>query len=104
MPISEPNHIETSVGCIASAVDILGKKWTALILRDLMGGPKGFCELERSVRRINPRTLSKRLDDLEKQGIISDFRAARHYQLTAKGAALLPILKQMAAWGNEYPS
>lgn len=94
--------LEPTVGCIASAVSVLGSKWTALILRDLMGGPKRFCELERSVGSINPRTLSQRLTILEKQQIIVGCEG--HYALTKKGEDLLPILKQMAAWGTKYPS
>ncbi len=93
--------LEPRVGCIASAMSVLGNKWTALILRDLMSGPKGFCELMRSVGNINPRTLSQRLDTLEKQNII--LGQDGHYQLTDKGDDLLPILKQMAAWGTKYP-
>ncbi len=94
--------LEPKTGCIASAMNVLGQKWTALILRDLMCGPKRFCELERSVGQINPRTLSQRLDDLESQGIISS--DSGHYLLTDKGLDLLPILRQMAAWGIKYPA
>lgn len=101
------SKIEPQVGCIASAMNIIGNKWTALILRDLMSGSKRFCELEKSVGNINPRTLSQRLDDLEAEGIIS--RQSFHevpprceYTLTSKGKDLLPVLKQMAAWGNKY--
>lgn len=95
--------IEPSIGCIASAMEILGHKWTALILRDLMPGPKHFCELQDSVGRINPRTLSQRLDYLQLKDIVicSDNNS---YSLTDKGRALLPILQQMARWGTKYPS
>ena len=101
--------IETKAGCIASAMHIVGNKWTALILRDLFSGPKRFCELEKSVGSINPRTLSQRLDDLEASGIISKASFAEvpprtEYSLTEKGEDLLPILKQMAAWGKKYGS
>jgi DNA-binding HxlR family transcriptional regulator len=99
--------LEPHVGCIANAMQIIGNKWTALILRDLFGGPKRFCELEKSVGNINPRTLSQRLDNLEEQGIISRRSFAEvpprtEYTLTAKGRDLLPILKQMAAWGTKH--
>lgn len=99
--------IEPKVGCIAGAMEIIGNKWTALILRDLMEGPKRFCELEKSVGNINPRTLSQRLDDLEGHGIVTKQTFAEvppriEYTLTAKGHDLLPILKQMAAWGDKY--
>lgn len=100
--------VEPKVGCIANAMEIIGSKWTALILRDLMGGSKRFCELEKSVGAINPRTLSQRLDDLERHGIITRQTFAEvpprtEYTLTDKGQDLLPILRQMAAWGNKYP-
>lgn len=99
--------IEPKVGCIASAMKIIGNKWTALILRDLMNGPRRFCELEKSVGNINPRTLSQRLDDLEAEQIITKQSFAEvpprcEYSLTQKGHDLLPVLKQMAAWGNKY--
>lgn len=99
--------LEPEGGCIASAMEIIGKKWTALILRDLFDGPKRFCELERSITLINPRTLSKRLDDLERDGIIMKKSFAEapprtEYSLTKKGSDLLPILKQMAIWGTKH--
>jgi len=99
--------IEPRTGCIASAMEIIGNKWTALILRDLFSGPKRFCELEQSVGKINPRTLSQRLDDLESHGIITKQKFAEvppriEYSLTQKGEDLLPVLEQMAAWGTKY--
>lgn len=99
--------IEPRIGCIAAAMHIIGNKWTALILRDLFGGPKRFCELERSVGNINPRTLSQRLDDLESNGIVTrrvfaEVPPRAEYALTEKGEDLLPILEQMAAWGAKY--
>lgn len=102
-----PTSIEPKSGCIASAMQIIGNKWTALILRDLFSGPKRFCELEKSVGNINPRTLSQRLDDLEKHGIISKQSFAEvpprvEYTLTQKGQDLLPVLEQMATWGTKY--
>jgi len=99
--------LESRAGCIASAMQIIGNKWTALIIRDLFSGPKRFCELEKSVGHINPRTLSQRLDDLEAHGIITKASFAEvppriEYTLTDKGEDLLPILKQMATWGTKY--
>lgn len=102
-------HLEPRVGCIAAAMEIIGNKWTALILRDLASGPKRFCLLEKSVGNINPRTLSKRLDDLEAHGIITKESFAEvppriEYTLTQKGHDLLPVLHHMATWGNKYPN
>lgn len=100
--------IEPHVGCLSAAMQIIGNKWTALILRDLFTGPKRFCELERSVGKINPRTLSQRLDDLELHGIVTRKCFAEvppriEYTLTQKGTELIPVLEQMAAWGAKYP-
>jgi DNA-binding HxlR family transcriptional regulator len=105
--LSKP--IEAQVGCIASAMEIIGNKWTALILRDLIDKPRRFCELEKSVGNINPRTLSQRLDDLEEHGIVTRRSYAEvpprtEYTLTKKGLDILPILQQMAAWGTKYHS
>jgi len=88
-------------------MEIIGNKWTALILRDLAHGPKRFGELEKSVGSISPRTLSQRLDDLEKHAIITKKTYAEvpprvEYSLTQKGTDLVPVLKQMAAWGDKY--
>ena len=104
---SVKSPIEPKVGCIARAMEIVGNKWTALILRDLFSGPKRFGELEKSVGTINPRTLSQRLDDLETHGIVTRQSFAEvppriEYSLTDKGKDLLPILRQMATWGTKY--
>jgi DNA-binding HxlR family transcriptional regulator len=97
------------VGCIASAMQIIGNKWTALILRDLATCEHRFCELEKSVGNINPRTLSQRLDELERHGIITKQSFAEvpprtEYRLTDKGRDLIPTLRQMATWGEKYPT
>ncbi len=101
--------IEPHIGCIASAMEIIGNKWTALLLRDLCSSPKRFGELERSLVGISPRTLSQRLDDLEAHGIISrsvfsEIPPRCEYSLTPKGEDLVPILKKMAQWGEKYHS
>ncbi len=102
-----PTSLESHIGCIASAMEIIGNKWTALILRDIAHSPKRFSELEKTVGTINPRTLSQRLDDLEKHGIITKKSFAEvpprvQYALTEKGEDLVPVLRQMAAWGEKY--
>lgn len=99
--------LEPHIGCIASAMAIIGNKWTALLLRDLASGPKRFGELEKSLSGISPRTLSQRLDDLEAQAVVTRQTYAEvpprcEYTLTAKGKDLLPILRQMAVWGEKY--
>jgi DNA-binding HxlR family transcriptional regulator len=101
------NNLEERAGCIASAMTIIGSKWTALILRDLVGGSKRFTHLEKSLTGISPKTLSQRLDELEGHGIITKecFRESPpriEYSLTEKGKDLIPLLRQMANWGNKY--
>lgn len=106
-PTDQPTALEPKSGCIASAMEIIGSKWTALILRDLAAGPKRFSELEKSVGAINPRTLSQRLDELERHDIVTKTSYAEvppriEYTLTEKGEDLVPVLKAMSNWGDKY--
>jgi DNA-binding HxlR family transcriptional regulator len=97
-----PVHDEQcSVACTA---DIIGSKWTAVIVHDLSEGSRRFSELERSCPGISPRTLSERLRVLEHEGIIERTSARRRvdYSLTEKGAALLPIIDEMRRFGHEW--
>lgn len=101
--------IETKEGCLSSCLQVLGNKWTALILSELLLGPKRFTELERILEGISPRTLSQRLDDLEEHNIITKRTFAEapprvEYALTEKGHDFVPILEKMAAWGTKYHS
>jgi DNA-binding HxlR family transcriptional regulator len=101
------SSLESKDGCIASAMEIIGNKWTALILRDLYDGSKRFTGLERSLKGISPRTLSQRLDDLEKHEIVTkrtftEVPPRIEYSLTKKGLDLVPVLQQMAAWGTKH--
>ena len=101
--------IEPVEGCISSCLVVLGNKWTALILNDLVSGPRRFTELERSLNGISPRTLSQRLDDLEGYEIVTKQNFAEappriEYTLTQKGHDFVPILRQMAEWGTKYQS
>ncbi|MEI9913813.1 MAG: helix-turn-helix domain-containing protein [Candidatus Saccharibacteria bacterium] len=105
MDLKKP--IEPKDGCVASAMEIVGNKWTALIIRDLFVGPKRFCQLEESVGGVNPRTLSKRLLVLEQHGIIkkatfNEVPPRSEYSLTKKGEDLLPIIQGMSNWGAKY--
>jgi DNA-binding HxlR family transcriptional regulator len=92
---------ECAVACTA---DIIGSKWTAVIVHDLSEGPRRFSELERSCTGISPRTLSERLRALEHDRIIEKHSAARRaeYELTDKGAALLPIIEEMRRFGRSW--
>jgi DNA-binding HxlR family transcriptional regulator len=82
-------------------------KWTLLLVRDLAAGRSRFCELERSLAGISPRTLSLRLRALEEEGIVERHTFAEvpprvEYALTQKGRALLPIVDDMRAYGEHW--
>jgi DNA-binding HxlR family transcriptional regulator len=95
---------ECSVACTA---EIIGSKWTAVLVHDLSEGPRRFSELERSLPGISPRTLSERLRALEQEGIVERRSYAEspprvEYELTEKGEALLPIIDEMRRFGHEW--
>src|SRR3990167_8823621 len=90
---------------VVTTIDIIGKKWAVLIIRDLLTGKKRFGELLASLTGISPRTLSARLVDLEWGGAITREAFAEmpprvEYGLTKRGEALHDILSQMAKWGD----
>jgi len=89
---------------IAKALEIIGAKWTLLIIRDLLVRPRRFSELEVSLDHISPRTLAIRLKELEHDGVLlrdcSAGDAHPVYRLTNKGRSLSDILDQMNAWGE----
>uniref|UniRef100_A0A831X8Q6 Transcriptional regulator n=2 Tax=Thermorudis TaxID=1649508 RepID=A0A831X8Q6_9BACT len=91
---------------LAQTASIICDVWTPLIIRDLSKGPKRFSQLQRSVSGISPKTLSTRLKQLEQQGIIqrlSEPASARpRYELTAKGQALVPLIRDMRAYGRAW--
>ncbi len=77
------------------------------MIRDLADGSKRFCELERSLAGISPRTLSLRLRALEEQGIVArdtypEVPPRVEYSLTDKGRALLPLIEDMRSYGREW--
>jgi DNA-binding HxlR family transcriptional regulator len=92
------------VGCCA---EIISGKWTLLVIRDLADSSRRFCELERSLVGISPRTLSLRLRALEEQGIVErctypEVPPRVEYALTAKGKALVPLIEDMRAYGRRW--
>ena len=92
---------------VAYTADIIGMKWTALIVHDLSEGPRRFSELERSCAGISPRTLSERLHKLEELKLVertSDPESPPRveYTLSDRGAALLPIITEMSRFGHEW--
>lgn len=97
------------IGCVNSATDILGNKWTPKLLRFFLNEEAvRFCQIQELVGGINPRTLCARLEELEAAEIIVKETAADGnrcvYKLTDKGHDLMPVLKSMQAWSTKYPS
>ena len=92
---------------VASALDVIGEKWTLLILRDLTRNPsRRFQDLLDSLHGCAPNTLSARLSSLEEQGLIERRQYEQHpprmeYVLTAKGREVRPVLKALKAWGQK---
>lgn len=92
---------------VCRTADIVCGKWTLLVIRDLAEGRNRFCELERSLQGISPRTLSLRLRALEEEGIVErttypEVPPRVEYVLTEKGEALLPIVEDMRAYGERW--
>ena len=93
---------------VARALDVVGEKWSLLILRDLfLLGPLRFQAFEQSLTGIAPNTLSARLKSLEAQGVIETRLYENHppryeYLLTKKGRALGPVIKALYDWGETH--
>ncbi len=92
---------------LASALDVLGDKWSLLIIRDLAQDKRTYGELEKLEENITTNILADRLKKLVGYQIIEKLLYQEkpkryHYQLTHKGLALLPILRDFANWGHEH--
>jgi DNA-binding HxlR family transcriptional regulator len=89
------------------AIQILGKRWTGLLLNALMDGPRRFCELTSLVDGLSDRVLSDRLRELEAEDIVKrvvypNIPVRVEYQLTAKGLALKPVIDAIHQWAQEW--
>lgn len=103
---SDSTAVNATCGVCATS-EILCSKWTAIIVRDLAECESRFCELERSLDGISPRTLSLRLKELEDNGIVERRTFAEvpprvEYALTKKGEALIPIVDAMRKYGETW--
>ena len=92
---------------VCATAEVVCGKWTLLLVRDLAEGRSRFCELERSLQGISPRTLSLRLRALEDEGIVERQTHAEvpprvEYALTEKGRALLPLIDDMREYGRRW--
>jgi len=92
---------------VSCCAEIISGKWTLLVIRDLAEGPRRFCELERSLEGISPRTLSLRLRALEDCGVLArrtypEVPPRVEYCLTDKGSALVPLIEDMRSYGERW--
>ena len=104
-----PRTYDTQEGCpVAGALDIIGDRWTILILRDLTLERSGkFKDLEASLRGISPNLLASRLKRLEAAGVLERSFYSQHppraeYMLTEKGRGLRGVVREIARWGAKY--
>jgi DNA-binding HxlR family transcriptional regulator len=92
---------------VCATAEVVCGKWTLLLIRDLAEGSSRFCELERSLEGISPRTLSLRLRALEEEGIVErhtypEVPPRVEYALTEKGEALVPLIDDMRSYGTRW--
>ena len=91
---------------VARSLEVIGEKWSLLIVRDLLRGPQRFTDLLRYLGGITPKWLTLRLRDLEQAGIVErDHTAGRRevwYRLTEKGQELAPVVTALALWGLDH--
>jgi DNA-binding HxlR family transcriptional regulator len=93
---------------IARALDVAGDRWTLLIVRELLLGPKRFTDLREGLPNIGPDVLAQRLRELEQAGILGRRKlpppvGARVYELTERGRELEPVLLALGRWGSRVP-
>src|SRR6185295_12538031 len=99
-----PQRSRCPVSC---TLDVLGDRWTLLVVRDLMRGKRRYAELVESAERIPTNLLADRLKRLVALGIVSSRRYNDHpprleYQLTPKGEDLRPVMRAMVEWGVRH--
>lgn len=93
---------------VARTLDLIGERWTVLILRDLiLKGAQRFQDLQESLAGVAPNTLSARLKALESAGLVKRNLYSEHpprleYQLTEKGKTLGPVLGSLRDWGRRH--
>jgi len=103
------NGLDYSTMCpkYEAAADILGKKWTGLIIRVLLGGPKRFKEMKEQIPEMSDKMLTDRMKELEaldivKRNVYPDMPVRIEYELTAKGRELQPVIESIQQWGEQW--
>jgi len=89
------------------AIQVLGKRWTGLLIDALMVGPQRFCELTALVEGLSDRVLSDRLRELELEGVVKrvvypQIPVRVEYELTEKGYALKPVIDDIHSWAEQW--
>lgn len=89
---------------IAHALGVVGERWTLLVVRDLLGGPRRYTDLAESLPGIGTNILAARLKELEANGLVEKRKlpppaASTVYELTAYGQGLRPVLHELTRWG-----
>lgn len=92
---------------VEAAMDVIGGKYKALIVYELIGGTRRYNEIQRAVPQATPRMLSKQLKELEKDGVINRVLypvvpPKTEYSLTELGKTLVPIVEALCKWGEHY--
>jgi DNA-binding HxlR family transcriptional regulator len=91
---------------VAKATEVIGEKWTLLVLRELLLGTTRFSDFQRGISRMSPTLLAKRLRRLEECGIIIRKKLSGQrgyeYRLTAAGKELAPLIETLAVWGMRW--
>lgn len=107
MPKRVQNPIRRS-GCpIACTLDLVGDKWTLVIVRDMLTGKKRFGDFKKSPEGIPTNILADRLRRMEEAGLIRKTEYEKkpqrfEYGLTTKGESLLPVMQDMCRWANKF--
>jgi DNA-binding HxlR family transcriptional regulator len=101
------NEVHDETCAVAATADLVATKWTPLIVHELSEGARRFKEIEHACPGISPRTLSERLDMLEEEGAIvrrsyPESPPRVEYELTDKGRAHLPNIREMRKFGHAW--
>jgi DNA-binding HxlR family transcriptional regulator len=92
---------ENGICWVEKTAKLLSDTWTMLIMRDLLSGPKRFCELERSLEGISTRTLTNKLRKLEEERMVKKTKDGA-YEATEKGKGLRTVENAMRVYGEKY--
>ncbi|MCI1693775.1 winged helix-turn-helix transcriptional regulator [Aneurinibacillus aneurinilyticus] len=90
-----------------SAIELLGKKWSGLIIRVLLGGPRRFKDIKAQIPEMSDRMLTERIKEFEEAGILNrkvypETPVRIEYELTDKGRALERVIESIQHWGETW--